>query len=663
MKRLSALGLLALLGLLGACDDASGPEPVRDVDILLGPALADDQTITVGTTLKLSASAKSGSGQPLTGRAITWRSTIPSVASVDSTGLVTGLSVGSTLIIAAAESAADTTRVTVTAPVLGAPACAPGETGFSLAVGEVRTFTASQAASICLSGGATGSEYTYIPFNAAAASQTLALEIVGGGVVAAQGPPNPSRAPIRGSTGIQMSMAREDWGFHRRLRILESEMLARAATTPRSGILRSLTAAEVPKVGDTIRLSADPDATCSAPDLRAASVEAVSQRAIVVADSQNSAGGLTREHYQSFAVLFDQVIWPVITGAMGEPSDIDQNQRVILFFTRAVNDLTEEGSQSFVGGFFHPRDLNSNTGPGSCVATTSGQVSNNAEVLYMLTPDTARAAGNPRSPFSVAEVLDNTPGVIGHELQHVINASSRRSRGAPREEVWLNEGLSHIAEELLFYHTAQIDSETNLDVAKIRASERIRAAFNQYQGSNFGRFAAYLNEPEEQSLLGEQSDDDLPTRGATWAFLRYAADRKTDTEAAKKAIWFRLVNSSTAGITNVEQAIGVDALQWMQDWTVSVYTDDSGLPVAPQYQQPSWNFRDIYTVLSKDKVFPLNTLALSDGGDGVRLRRLEGGGAAFVRFGITPNGRAAVRVTAGGLAAPDRLRISIVRTK
>jgi hypothetical protein len=69
----------------------------------------------------------------------------------------------------------------------------------------------------------------------------------------------------------------------------------------------------------------------------------------VVADTLNPAGGFTSEEYRDFGTRFDQLVYPLAVQTFGEPSDLDGNQRVIIFFTRAVNDLTRPGDGFYVG--------------------------------------------------------------------------------------------------------------------------------------------------------------------------------------------------------------------------------------------------------------------------------------------------------------------------
>ncbi len=82
-------------------------------------------------------------------------------------------------------------------------------------------------------------------------------------------------------------------------------------------------------------------------------------------------------------MTFDTLVDPVDRAAFGTPSDIDNNGHVILFFTRAVNELTPPGALGVTLGFFFPRDLYPKTAaPGPCAG------SNVAEMFYLLVPDT-----------------------------------------------------------------------------------------------------------------------------------------------------------------------------------------------------------------------------------------------------------------------------------
>src|SRR5206468_3343642 len=83
--------------------------PVSSVTV--SPASA---TVQVGQTVQLTATPKDASGNPLTGRMVTWSSSNNSVASVTSSGLVSGGAAGSATITATSEGQSGTASITVT---------------------------------------------------------------------------------------------------------------------------------------------------------------------------------------------------------------------------------------------------------------------------------------------------------------------------------------------------------------------------------------------------------------------------------------------------------------------------------------------------------------------------------------------------------------------
>ncbi len=70
-------------------------------------------TVQVGQTAQLTATPQDASGNPLTGRVITWQSSNGAVASVNSSGLVTAVATGAATITATSEGQSGTALVTV----------------------------------------------------------------------------------------------------------------------------------------------------------------------------------------------------------------------------------------------------------------------------------------------------------------------------------------------------------------------------------------------------------------------------------------------------------------------------------------------------------------------------------------------------------------------
>jgi hypothetical protein len=394
------------------------------------------------------------------------------------------------------------------------------------------------------------------------------------------------------------------------------------------------------------------DSACTRPTYTTGRVAAVTQRAIVVADTANPSGGFTDEEYRSFGVAFDTLAYPVNVDNFGRETDIDNNGKVIIFYTRAVNQLTRPESEGFVGGFFYGRDLF----PRAAIPAQNYQGcegSNEAEMFYMRVPEPGR------QNFEKEDVQRGTIATIGHEFQHLINFGRRvyvnnATRG---EEVWLNEGLSHIAEELMFYQVSKLAPRQNIN-RTTALTEPIRSVWIAYQSQNFGRLNVYVKNPEENSPYN--ANDNLATRGAIWQFLRYAADRRGGSE---REMWMRLVNSTTGGLENLRNVLGTDPVPWFRDWAISVYTDDAVAGVDARFVQPSWNYRLILPAfVSNEGAFPLRTRQLTNSAP-VSFSIINRGGTAFLRFGVAANGRAEIRTTSGGATPPAHLLVSVVRTR
>ena len=90
---------------------AAAPAPVASVSVTLNSG-----SLTVGQTTQAVVTLKDASGNTLGGRAITYSSGNTNVATVSSTGTVTAVAAGSTVITATSEGVSGTATVTVTPP-------------------------------------------------------------------------------------------------------------------------------------------------------------------------------------------------------------------------------------------------------------------------------------------------------------------------------------------------------------------------------------------------------------------------------------------------------------------------------------------------------------------------------------------------------------------
>ncbi|HEX6368795.1 MAG TPA: Ig-like domain-containing protein [Longimicrobium sp.] len=652
MKRLLLVSAAAFLA-LSACErDPTGTAEVVSVQVM-----PDERTLAVGETLELEITVRNEDGEAPSDEdlaGVVWSTDNASVATVSATGVVTGVAPGQTTIRATLDDVAGSVRVSVAA---APPGCTAAGAVRSLAVGASVTLGGIEAATVCLDGGAAGAEYLAVPFYAGKPSAGHANVLLTAQGVVGVAPTSPSVSPALALAGGR----RLDDEFHQRLRRRAARELApyvddaigfrqAPAGGPRPSYVLNL---KNPTVGQQVQVNTSTEESCKNPRMRTGRVVAVGSKSIVLADVGNPSGGLTDAEYASFAAGFDTLVYPAVTGAFGESGDVDQNGRVVIFYTRAVNELTQQGSGAYVGGYFHSRDLFPTRDRDGLLACGA---SNFAEMFYMLVPDPGGAVNG--NVFSRELVLQTSLGTIAHEFQHLINASRRLyviGTTHWEEETWLNEGMSHVAEEVMFYRASGLAARQNLGAPEIQGSARALDAFRTYMDQNVRRYEKYLEDPEGQSPYDSARADanDLPTRGASWAFLRYAADRKGGSEGQ---LWRALIDGSTTGFANLQQALGTDPRPWVRDWAVSVFADDVVPGVDARFTQPSWRFRSLYST------FPLRTRRMA--GPGTVETFIKSGSGAFIRFGVLP---ATVATLTGRSAAsvplPSSVYLTIVRTR
>ena len=348
------------------------------------------------------------------------------------------------------------------------------------------------------------------------------------------------------------------------------------------GVRASVAPAPPPNVGDIIPLRV-PDVTKSQNDPCSmffnigARVMAVSSRAVIVQDTLAPANGFSTTDYTDIAQEFDQLIYPTNVTFFGDPSDIDTSDRITILYTPRVNSLTPPNNPSgLVGGFFFGGDL---------VPTTLCQQSNRAEIFYLLVPDPTGAFNNVRT---TAQVRQATRGTIAHEFQHMINSGIRIANGFNQETVWLNEGLSHFAEDAVGRVARGFGQFQNLTFDQVFANQDdYRAYFFQ----NLARFQLWMVKPDTSSPTSFNAGPELSHRGAIQMLLRHAVDHYSRDDPP--AFTRLLVRGPLVGVTNLEQASGVPLDSLIAGWLVANYADDLGIPgLATRYTYRSWNIRD-----------------------------------------------------------------------
>jgi hypothetical protein len=555
--------------------------------------------VEVGDTLRLSVSVIDGNGNPLTGATVQWSSSQTSVATVTETGAVVGRAPGTVTITAR--------HGTATASVVIEVDPTPCASQLTLTVGEVRQVRGEALTCITLAPSATAQQYLYIVGNASATqdevfSYTATLPAA---TAATQAPRIVAQAPdpaydraLRDAQRVEERL-RE---YERRITTDALPNTQRRRTREPVDAMLALQAA-VADVGDTIairvpNLNTGKNICRDFIPIRAV-VRAVSQRATMLEDVASPPGRLTTQDYQDIAREFDELIFPTDTLWFGSPTDLNNDQRVSIVYTPEVNKLTPAGSTGIVGGFFFGGDLIRRTeypATNDCRNQTNEQ-----EIFYILAPDpNGTINGNQRTTAGVRQV---TRGTIAHEFQHMINQSVRQYNPQVKafEIAWLNEGMSHFAEEAVgraFKGYSDFQSLTHEMVSADSAS--YLAFFRQNQN----RFLRWAQRPDTSSPTSDKARDQLAPRGAAWAFVRYAADHYSGGNA--RSFFRRLATGPETGITNLLLRAGNRTFdEVIGGWLVANYTDDLGVPnLATRYSYVSWNMRNLLSAVNGNQ-YPL----------------------------------------------------------
>jgi hypothetical protein len=526
------------------------------------------------------------------------------------------------------------------------------------------TFSLGQAISVesgrdmrVLPGGTDGEFIAVVTNIALDTNARSSFRLSGTGIVPVESGPFTSRSPDPDAADRTPSAGapRRDAAFEARLRDRE-----RTELTPRFSAARSWNASRVPalpatlNVGDVVTVNVNPIDACTNATPRAVRVVALGTKALILADTLNPRNGFTTADYQRYAARFDTLVYPMDVAAFGEPTDIDKNGRIAIVFTRAVNELTPRNAFTYVGGLTFSRDLFPQ------IATVRAQAcatSNEGEFFYLMAPDPSGLInGNRRS---TGFVDTNTTAVIAHELVHLINASRKLyvNTTAPKfEEKWLDEGLAHVAEELLFYREAGVAPRGNLSHQKLLATPRIRSAFLVEMGGNSSRYRDFLAVTASSSPYA--AGDSVTTRGATWSLLRYLVDR---TSASDGDRWSRLVNNTAAGMANLKSVFGNELAPMIRDWSVSLAVDDVA-NTQTELQQQSWNWHSIYGGADASPfLYPLRVTVMAPAMS--YTGTVVAGGSSHYKLAVPANGSATISLSGQSGAASSNLQLVIVRTK
>lgn len=305
--------------------------------------------------------------------------------------------------------------------------------------------------------------------------------------------------------------------------------------------------------------------------------------------------GFTASEYARFGTLFDDVLYPIDTAAFGFPSDIDGNAHIIVLLSQRINQLTSRtecaSSGAFVAGYFFGYDL------------TNGAGSNRSEIFYSIAPD---STGQFSCAHRRSQVTAQTPTTFIHEFQHMISYNQHvLVRQGQSEVTWLNEGLSHIAEELgSKYYEAKYPAPSG----RTNAGQLFPDSSQAFITPDLRNAYSYLLAPRHQSVTTFSTLGTLEERGAAWLFLRWLGDQKGE------QVYRQLVATTRRGTDNVSAVAGEPFPALFGDFGIAAYTDSiDGVPrsvVPVRYRFTSRNTRQIFGRLFPTRPNPIAAVQL-----------------------------------------------------
>ena len=272
-------------------------------------------------------------------------------------------------------------------------------------------------------------------------------------------------------------------------------------------------------------------------------VQCVGSNVVIYVDTSVPADILPAANVQELCDNFDDDAGEMF-GFLGNGSDVDDDGKLHVLMTSQINKLGAMGG-GIITGYFYAADLYDRS--------ESNLSSNEREIIYTMVPDPAGQYGMAiEQDFAMDNLL---PAVLPHELQHLISYNQHVfvEGGAP-EENWLNEGMSHLIEDLMGYNR-----------------------------ENPSRYALYLASPSTYGIVTQFSPN-LMERGGSYLFLRYLYEQADD----GNQFMGRLSQTVNRGVANVLAAFNGDASmdEWsemMARWSVALIMSDRGISQDSRY--------------------------------------------------------------------------------
>ncbi|MFN8574103.1 MAG: Ig-like domain-containing protein [Gemmatimonadaceae bacterium] len=654
--RKSLIGVVLVA--VAACSGKESTGPGTTTGASAVRIAAVSTTVTIGSAVSLTAIALDSKSKPVSGVSFSWTSETPAVATVDQQGNVQGVTEGTAVIRATTGAHSGTVAVNVNKDY-----CA---NALGMSVGQVRVLAGPSAVSCLTLAATTGAtDYLLVTANASPVPDLLgfynvSLSQVGSDAAsdAVMDEIDPRRVLAREAVSYQ------DW-TEAKIRADESLVARRVFSganrpTRREDpmVYRDVSQAVVPAKGDAVTYhvpNINSSALCTSFTDVHGTVKAIGKQAVIVQDDAAPTGGFTDADYAAIAAEFDDKIYQADTLWFGAPTDRNGDGHITILYTPEVNKATPAGSAGFTAGFFWGGDLFKKS---EYPANNPCPATNEQEIFYLLTPDPSGTINN--NIRTTITVRQGTRGVIAHEFQHMINQSVRMFNPAvdSLETSWLNEAMSHFAEEAVGRTIRGFGDQQALTFEDVNPGASNGDDYNAFFRQNFARLRTWMVRPDTASPVSIKARTQLAPRGAGWLLVRYTADQYGN--GNPKAFFRRLAAGPAVNVTNLETQAGVPFDDILSGYLVAVFADDYGIAGLPsRFTIPSWNLRDAMTRYNSGTM-PLQVTPLPGS---LATQSLSGSGNYFryTRASSSPQIKLQMLSSAGTPVSFDGARIYVVR--
>ena len=297
-------------------------------------------------------------------------------------------------------------------------------------------------------------------------------------------------------------------------------------------------------------------------------VRHVGRSAAFLEDVDNPMVAFSTSQYEDLDRHLTDTTLQVLTDYFGDFADIDDNDRVLVLVTKEVNEREN------LAGFVFSGDL---------VETQWCAGSNEGEIFYGFTPDTAGVHGDARTR---QQILDAYPSLIAHELTHILQFTSIIYRDAALKETWELEGGATLAEQLVGYAVQDDGPRLNLGFDAWNAA---RAWYNDWVVDMALYFGfdpeqpdiPFVNAPEQCSWIGLESEGNTgpcenrrAVYGVPSTLLRYVLDQHASSAVEDALLMRQITGSPYSGLENLRRATGWSEVQLLVQFAATLWADD-----------------------------------------------------------------------------------------